>query len=131
MTVQADDGHIYRVKFLHEPYATPNRTTRCLIEDVGGKLLVRGVAFCRPGDQFSRAKGRQLSLARALARLFPGSYGACIRAEFWFAYHSRQGSKIDAASAALKFAHRAIRHSKPLGFMSAGSQSPKLVGRAV
>ena len=40
--------------------------TRCYLEDENRKVVAVGYAFCSWEDQFNKAKGRQISLSRAI-----------------------------------------------------------------
>jgi hypothetical protein len=58
----------YKVRFRHDPPDLFERETVCDFFD-GEKLRYTGWAICVEGDQFQRAKGRQIALTRAIANL--------------------------------------------------------------
>jgi len=56
--------------------------TTCYIDDeLSGEALREGVAFCSINDRFDKARGRKLSLTRAIEGLDKD-----LRKEFWTAY---------------------------------------------
>lgn len=77
------------------PYAQLIGLTDCFIEEVvEGRPLTRdadplGTAVCSAHDTFDKARGRKISLARALVVLTPDR---TIRKQFWDAY-AREGNR--------------------------------------
>lgn len=64
--------------------------TECLIKHASGEVLWTGAALCSKGDQFSKEKGRKVSLARALRT---AKFTRVDRLEFWNTYFGRKGVK--------------------------------------
>lgn len=95
------DGVEYVISFEYSEGAIPNtklrgRVTRCWVTKEGSDRqysVLKGVAWCHPSDQFSRAVGRKLVFKRALA-LAAYSRGKIRAREFrtaaWKAYLGRR-----------------------------------------
>lgn len=64
------------------------RATGCVIRrtDHLGEVLSYGIATCHDNDQFCKATGRKLSLARALKK---AGFTKTTRAEVWSAYFAQ------------------------------------------
>lgn len=100
-------GKKYKIGFTHDPAeccpgSVCPRSTECIISElvkVDGKMtrvdVVRALSKCHAEDQFSRERGRKISLTRALQKMYPSNIesDAChnkrLRQQFWTAYLSR------------------------------------------
>lgn len=78
------NGKLYEVQFVH--YSN-DKQTHCNVLD-GETVVVTGIAQCAPQDNFSRATGRKVSLARALR-----SFDRDTRTKFWEVYFSKTNKK--------------------------------------
>lgn len=86
------DNVEYKVKFHYSPYnenkskKTPKRTTTCTIRNEENLQFTIGESQCSKKDNFCRATGRELAMARALSDLFPGIEGKEKRSQIWMQY---------------------------------------------
>ena len=87
MLLKLENGTEYHVRFQHaqNPLMT-GCYTRAGISDSTGFIIREGRAFCNPSDQFNKAKGRKLSLARAIECLPRAE-----RKQIWAAYFAAIG----------------------------------------
>lgn len=84
------DGEQFKVVFKHGCTFGGKKFTRCIIE-CDEKHVSEGLACCSSRDQFSKERGRKLSLARALNEAFSHKDSAKdIRKAFWEEYLKRK-----------------------------------------
>jgi hypothetical protein len=61
--------------------------TVCYVEDIiNGELILDGEAYCSPNDIFDKARGRKVSLSRAIEGLSKDE-----RTEIWYVYTKTTG----------------------------------------
>jgi len=77
----------YKVKWLHK-----RKSTSCVIKLEDGTKLITGIAFLHPKDNFCKATGRKVSLARAL-KLY--GFSKEERKKFWSDYFRQVKGNIN------------------------------------
>lgn len=75
------DNIKYKVRFLHEN----NTVSTCTIEDDEEKIISHAECYTHPKDNFSKEKGRKLSLQRALDC---GVFNKVEKSVFWENYRN-------------------------------------------
>ena len=94
MLLKLESGTEYHVRFSHgfEAVVRDGETvytrqyTRAEISKPQGHVFDEGEAHCNPSDQFNKAKGRKLALARAIESLPRAE-----RKQIWAAYFAAVG----------------------------------------
>ncbi len=97
MLLELNDGKQYSAHFSHQHDVYGQWLTSCVFHE--GKCAVKdcahnpdgnfrggGLARCNPIDQFSKVKGRIVSLTRALNTFGPTLNNRSLRSEIWAAY---------------------------------------------
>lgn len=75
-------GREYRIGFRHEVPVE----TQCFVR-VGEELVAAGYASCAPCDNFSRVKGRKISMSRAMLN---AGFTKEERSQVWQEYFKKQ-----------------------------------------
>ena len=85
MLLKLESGQEYHVRFRHGRGITQNRTL-ATVQSENPALFLQDLALCHPNDQFNKAKGRKLALARAIESLPRAE-----RKQIWAAYFAAIG----------------------------------------
>lgn len=96
------DGVLHTLKFTHyrwwQQHGGGEDYTKCelLIESRRGvaTAIAQGRARCHPNDNFCRATGRKLALARAVTAAYPGHEAKPLRAAIWKHYFKQIGAEF-------------------------------------
>lgn len=85
MKLKLENGTEYHVRFRHVRGESQSHTLTT-VQSENSALFLQDLALCHPSDQFNKAKGRKLSLARAIEEL-PREE----RRQIWAAYFAATG----------------------------------------
>ena len=85
MKLPISDGKELHARFEHRQTCAHNKITTVRISS-DNQIIAEGRAFCNPSDQFNKAKGRKLALARAIESLPRAERG-----QIWAAYFAATG----------------------------------------